>query len=86
MNAPFVGMMAGMAPAFAGYFGWFAALSLVAALGGTGWAAGRWVAGGGGVQEPRDAVTAEAERSAAPCTAHTLLRVSAVPQRTPRVR
>ncbi|MFF9604487.1 hypothetical protein ACF1GY_19720 [Streptomyces sp. NPDC014684] len=54
MNAPFVGMMAGMALAFAGYFGGFAAFLLVAALGGAGWAAGRWVAGGGGVQELRD--------------------------------
>ncbi|MFF0855770.1 hypothetical protein ACWDU8_27475 [Streptomyces sp. NPDC003388] len=32
------------------------------------------------------AVTAEAERSAAPYTAHTRLRISAVPHRTPRVR
>ncbi|MFF9175381.1 hypothetical protein [Streptomyces sp. NPDC014793] len=43
-----------MALAFAGYFGGFGAFLLVAALGGAGWAAGRWVAGGGGAQDLRD--------------------------------
>lgn len=49
-----MGMIAGMALAFAGYFGGFGAFLLVAALGGLGWAVGRWVEGGGGVQDLRD--------------------------------
>ncbi|WP_146238397.1 hypothetical protein [Streptomyces sp. Act143] len=55
MRAPFVGMIAGMALAFAGYFGGFGAFLLVGALGGLGWAAGRWVEGGGGIRDVRDA-------------------------------
>ncbi|MFJ9544455.1 hypothetical protein ACIRPX_45650 [Streptomyces sp. NPDC101225] len=55
MRTPFVGMIAGMALAFAGYFGGFGAFLLVAALGGLGWALGRWAEGGGGVQDVRDA-------------------------------
>ncbi|WP_167377707.1 hypothetical protein [Streptomyces malaysiense] len=47
-------MITGMALAFAGYFGGFGAFLLVAALGGLGWAAGRWVEGGG-VRDVRDA-------------------------------
>ncbi|EGX55116.1 hypothetical protein SZN_34487 [Streptomyces zinciresistens K42] len=54
MNAPFAGMIAGMALAFAGYFGGFGAFLLVAALGGLGWAAGRWVEGGGRARDVRD--------------------------------
>ncbi|MEV7691488.1 hypothetical protein ACFW1F_03805 [Streptomyces bungoensis] len=53
-SAPFVGMIAGMALAFAGYFGGFGAFLLVAALGGLGWAAGRWVGGGGGAEAVRE--------------------------------
>ncbi|MFC8661426.1 MULTISPECIES: hypothetical protein [Streptomyces] len=51
----FVGMIAGMALAFAGHFGGFGAFLLVAALGGVGWAAGHWFDGGGSVQDVRDA-------------------------------
>ncbi|MEU6840434.1 hypothetical protein ABZ930_01000 [Streptomyces sp. NPDC046716] len=51
----FVGMAAGMALAFAGYFGGFGAFLLVAALGGLGAAAGHWYDGGGRLQELRDA-------------------------------
>ncbi|MET8943352.1 hypothetical protein ABZX30_07130 [Streptomyces sp. NPDC004542] len=54
MSAPFVGMIAGMALAFAGYFGGFGAFLLVAALGGAGWAAGGWVGGGGRAQDVRE--------------------------------
>ncbi|MFD5257420.1 hypothetical protein ACFWM5_31915 [Streptomyces bobili] len=55
MSTPVVGMAAGMALAFAGFFGGFGAFLLVAALGGLGWALGRWVEGGGSVQDVRDA-------------------------------
>lgn len=48
-------MAAGMALAFAGYFGGFGAFLLVAALGGLGAAAGHWYDGGGRLQELRDA-------------------------------
>jgi hypothetical protein len=44
-----------MALAFAGCFGGFGAFLLVGALGGLGWAAGRWAEGGGSVQDVRDA-------------------------------
>ncbi|WP_157968578.1 hypothetical protein [Streptomyces geranii] len=54
MSTPFVGMSAGMALAFAGYFGGFGAFLLVAALGGLGWAVGRWIEGGGSAQDVRD--------------------------------
>jgi hypothetical protein len=55
MSTAFVGMIAGMALAFAGFFGGFGAFLLVAALGGLGWALGRWVEAGGGVQDVRNA-------------------------------
>ncbi|MER6244945.1 hypothetical protein [Streptomyces griseorubiginosus] len=55
MNTPVVGMAAGMALAFAGFFGGFGAFLLVAALGGLGWALGRWIEGGGSVRDVRDA-------------------------------
>jgi hypothetical protein len=48
-------MAAGMALAFAGFFGGFGAFLLVAALGALGWAVGRWFDGGGRVQDLRDA-------------------------------
>ncbi|MCZ4512645.1 hypothetical protein AB0H92_07345 [Streptomyces phaeochromogenes] len=55
MSTPFMGMVAGMALAFAGFFGGFGAFLLVAALGGLGWVVGRWADGGGSVQDVRDA-------------------------------
>ncbi|MGW3085270.1 hypothetical protein [Streptomyces sp. NPDC001108] len=55
MSTPVVGMAVGMALAFAGFFGGFGAFLLVAALGGLGWALGRWFEGGGSVQDVRDA-------------------------------
>ncbi|KND28728.1 hypothetical protein [Streptomyces acidiscabies] len=55
MSTPGVGMTAGMALAFAGFFGGFGAFLLVAALGGLGWALGRWIEGGGSLQDVRDA-------------------------------
>jgi len=55
VNTPVVGMAAGMALAFAGFFGGFGAFLLVAALGGLGWALGRWTEGGGSVRDVRDA-------------------------------
>jgi len=55
VNTPVVGMAAGMALAFAGFFGGFGAFLLVAALGGLGWALGRWIEGGGSVRDVRDA-------------------------------
>ncbi|MET7378453.1 hypothetical protein ABZT08_06445 [Streptomyces sp. NPDC005526] len=56
MSTAFVGMIAGMALAFAGWFGGFGAFLLVAALGALGWAAGRWFEGGGRVRDLRDLV------------------------------
>jgi len=55
VSAPFVGMIVGMALAFAGYFGGFGAFLLVGALGGLGWAVGRWAEDGGGLGAVRDA-------------------------------
>jgi hypothetical protein len=55
MSTAFTGMIAGMALAFAGCFGGFGAFLLVAALGGLGWALGRWAEGGGSVRDVRDA-------------------------------
>ncbi|MHC5905211.1 hypothetical protein ACVNF4_15100 [Streptomyces sp. S6] len=55
MSTPAVGTTAGMALAFAGFFGGFGAFLLVAALGGLGWALGRWIETGGGVRDVRDA-------------------------------
>ncbi|MFS8198285.1 hypothetical protein ACLVWQ_06315 [Streptomyces sp. CWNU-52B] len=54
MTRAFVGMIVGMALAFAGFFGGFGAFLLVAALGGLGWAAGRWFDGGGRIEDLRD--------------------------------
>ncbi|MEU0133022.1 hypothetical protein ABZ172_03120 [Streptomyces sp. NPDC006296] len=54
MSRPVVGMMAGMALAFAGYFGGFGAFLLVAALGGVGAFAGHWLDGGGVPDDLRD--------------------------------
>ncbi|MDW4910870.1 hypothetical protein RB628_37540 [Streptomyces sp. ADMS] len=54
MSTPFVGMIAGMALAFAGWFGGFGAFLLVAAFGALGWVLGRWVEGGGSVRDVRD--------------------------------
>ncbi|MFJ5264768.1 hypothetical protein ACIQAC_30340 [Streptomyces sp. NPDC088387] len=51
----FAGMIAGMALAFAGYFGGFGAFLLVAALGALGWAVGNWFDGGGRLHDVRDA-------------------------------
>ncbi|MCX5114008.1 hypothetical protein OOK13_37285 [Streptomyces sp. NBC_00378] len=45
MNMAVVGMVAGMALAFAGYFGGFGAFLLVAALGAVGFVAGRLLEG-----------------------------------------
>ncbi|MEW1779960.1 hypothetical protein [Streptomyces sp. NPDC086777] len=55
MSTPFVGMVAGTALAFAGWFGGFGAFLLVAALGALGWVLGRWAEDGGGVRAARDA-------------------------------
>ncbi|MER6440656.1 MULTISPECIES: hypothetical protein [unclassified Streptomyces] len=54
MSTAFVGMIAGMALAFAGYFGGFGAFLLVAALGAIGYAVGLWIEGGGRAQDLRD--------------------------------
>ncbi|MEU0835057.1 MULTISPECIES: hypothetical protein [unclassified Streptomyces] len=45
MSMAVVGMVAGMALAFAGYFGGFGAFLLVAALGAIGYVAGRFLDG-----------------------------------------
>ncbi|GAA4798123.1 hypothetical protein [Streptomyces ziwulingensis] len=45
MNMAVVGMIAGMALGFAGYFGGFGAFLLVAALGAVGFVVGRFVEG-----------------------------------------
>lgn len=45
MNMALVGMIAGMALAFAGYFGGFGAFLLVAALGAVGFVVGRFFDG-----------------------------------------
>ncbi|MFE4718465.1 hypothetical protein ACFRLW_18865 [Streptomyces sp. NPDC056728] len=45
MNLALIGMIAGMALAFAGYFGGFGAFLLVAALGAVGFVAGRFLEG-----------------------------------------
>ncbi|MFE2478040.1 hypothetical protein [Streptomyces sp. NPDC059389] len=47
MSRAFIGMIVGMALAFAGYFGGFGAFLLVAALGAAGYAAGSWLDTGG---------------------------------------
>ncbi len=45
MNMAMIGMVAGMALGFAGYFGGFGAFLLVAALGAIGFVAGRFLDG-----------------------------------------
>ncbi|MFF8477323.1 hypothetical protein [Streptomyces sp. NPDC015414] len=45
MSMAMVGMIAGMALGFAGYFGGFGAFLLVAALGAVGFVAGRYLVG-----------------------------------------
>ncbi|MEV4558882.1 hypothetical protein AB0K51_18100 [Kitasatospora sp. NPDC049285] len=45
MNLALVGLLAGMALGFAGYFGGFAAFLLVAALGAVGFVVGRLIEG-----------------------------------------
>ncbi|MFF1260855.1 hypothetical protein ACFVZT_29005 [Streptomyces sp. NPDC058321] len=45
MNLAVIGMIAGMALAFAGYFGGFGAFLLVVALGAVGFVAGRFLEG-----------------------------------------
>jgi uncharacterized membrane protein YjjP (DUF1212 family) len=45
MNMAVIGMIAGMALGFAGYFGGFGAFLLVAALGAVGFLAGRYLEG-----------------------------------------
>ncbi|MFD5430313.1 hypothetical protein [Streptomyces sp. NPDC127084] len=45
MNMAVVGLLAGMALGFAGYFGGFGAFLLVAALGAVGFVAGRFLEG-----------------------------------------
>ncbi|MER7921431.1 MULTISPECIES: hypothetical protein [unclassified Streptomyces] len=54
MNRALIGMIAGMALAFAGFFGGFGAFLLVAALGALGYAAGAWLEGGGQTHGLRD--------------------------------
>ncbi|MDI3419050.1 hypothetical protein [Streptomyces luteolus] len=48
MSRALIGMIAGMALGFAGYFGGFVAFLLVAALGGVGYVVGAWLEGDGG--------------------------------------
>ncbi|MFJ9342281.1 hypothetical protein ACIRP0_23730 [Streptomyces sp. NPDC101733] len=54
MSRAFIGMVAGIALAFAGYFGGFGAFLLVAALGAIGYAVGAWLDGGGRSQDLRE--------------------------------
>ncbi|MEU4153538.1 MULTISPECIES: hypothetical protein [unclassified Streptomyces] len=54
MDRALMGMIAGLALAFAGWFGGFGAFVLVAALGALGWAVGHWVDGGGRARDLRD--------------------------------
>ncbi|MFD4370695.1 hypothetical protein [Streptomyces sp. NPDC058486] len=56
MSKAFTGMAAGIALAFAAFFGGVGAFLLVAALGGLGWAIGAWLDGGGRVQDLRETV------------------------------
>ncbi|MEU9027133.1 hypothetical protein [Streptomyces sp. NPDC048383] len=53
MSRALIGMTAGMALAFAGWFGGFGAFVLVAFLGGAGYAAGAWLDAGGQPHELR---------------------------------
>ncbi|MFG2623091.1 hypothetical protein ACGFXC_36320 [Streptomyces sp. NPDC048507] len=54
MSRAFIGMVAGIALAFAGYFGGFGAFLLVAALGAIGYAVGAWWDGDGRSQDLRE--------------------------------
>ncbi|MBO1337953.1 hypothetical protein [Streptomyces sp. VRA16 Mangrove soil] len=51
MSRAFQGMLAGLALAFAGYFGGFGAFLLVAALGAVGYAVGHWLDDGGHIDD-----------------------------------
>ncbi|MFE3559225.1 hypothetical protein ACFXKW_30850 [Streptomyces sp. NPDC059193] len=51
MGRDTIGLMTGMALGFAGWFGGFAAFLLVAALGGLGCAAGRYLERGGNLRD-----------------------------------
>ncbi|NJQ01153.1 hypothetical protein [Streptomyces zingiberis] len=62
MSRAVIGMFAGMALAFAGYFGGFAAFLLVAALGGAGFAAGSWLDGEGRTEDLREMFQARRRR------------------------
>ncbi|MER7764111.1 hypothetical protein [Streptomyces sp. NPDC097619] len=53
MTRASMGMIAGMALAFAGYFGGFGAFLLIGALGAIGFAAGAWWDAGGRPEELR---------------------------------
>ncbi|MFD8643925.1 hypothetical protein ACFV14_26925 [Streptomyces zaomyceticus] len=55
MSRDILGLMVGMALGFAGWFGGFGAFLLIAALGGLGYAAGRYTERGGDL---RDLLTA----------------------------
>ncbi|KES04471.1 hypothetical protein BU52_25000 [Streptomyces toyocaensis] len=59
MNTAVVGMIAGMALGFAGYFGGFGAFLLVAALGAVGFVVGRFLEGD---LEPGDFFRSRGER------------------------
>ncbi|GHB29933.1 hypothetical protein GCM10010331_15370 [Streptomyces xanthochromogenes] len=54
MSRSFIGMVAGIALAFAAYFGGFVAFVLVAVLGAAGYAVGAWLDGGGRAIELRE--------------------------------
>ncbi|MFE9539681.1 hypothetical protein [Streptomyces sp. NPDC006691] len=54
MSRAFIGMVAGIALAFAAYFGGFVAFVLVAVLGAAGYAGGAWLDGGGSTVALRD--------------------------------
>ncbi|GAA1371419.1 hypothetical protein [Streptomyces beijiangensis] len=54
MSRALIGMITGMALAFAGYFGGFGAFLLVAALGGIGFTVGAWLDGGGRTDDLRE--------------------------------
>ncbi|MFE2875129.1 hypothetical protein ACFXG6_15320 [Streptomyces roseus] len=51
MSRDVLGLLVGMALGFAGWFGGFGAFLLVAALGGLGYAAGRYIERGGDLRE-----------------------------------
>lgn len=51
MSRDILGLMVGMALGFAGWFGGFGAFLLIAALGGLGYAAGRYTERGGDLRD-----------------------------------